>query len=55
MAHDQMIARDGDPLEIHRSLAGDPHRPLYHFLPPDIPWGNVVAFFEAVDKYGQGG
>ena len=35
MAQDHMIAGDGDPLETRRLLAGDPHRPLYHFLPPD--------------------
>ena len=26
-----------------------------HVISPDIPWDNIVAFFEAVEKYGQGG
>ena len=24
-----------------------------HMLEPDVPWENVVAFFEAVDEYGR--
>jgi uroporphyrinogen decarboxylase len=23
-----------------------------HALQPDVPWGNVVALFEAVDEFG---
>ena len=23
-----------------------------HVLEPDVPWENVLAFFEAVDEYG---
>jgi uroporphyrinogen decarboxylase len=23
-----------------------------HVLQPDVPWENIVAFFEAVEKYG---
>jgi len=25
-----------------------------HVISLDIPWENIVAFFEAVDEYGQG-
>jgi uroporphyrinogen decarboxylase len=24
-----------------------------HVLEPDVPWENVIAFFEAVEEYGQ--
>ncbi len=26
-----------------------------HVISPDIPWNHIVAFFEAVEKYGQAG
>ena len=24
-----------------------------HVLEPDVPWENIVAFFEAVEEFGQ--
>jgi len=30
-----MNAGEGDPLEVRRLMAGDPHRPGYHYLPAD--------------------
>ena len=24
-----------------------------HVLEPDVPWENIVAFFEAVEEYGR--
>ena len=43
MPQPAMIAREGDPAETRRLMAGGPHRPGYHFLPPDSQMQDIDA------------